>query len=390
MVYYKVMEIEKILDRLSDFNEGIREKSLFKIVELIKKREIKKDNEFYGYLNVHIHTFHSFNYKNWSPSRIVFEGWKKGLLYIGTVDFDTLSGLEETLHSGELLNIKVIGGFESRVFLREMKDKVINSPNEPGIFYLCGKGFKKIPKDNTEEKNFFDSLKNISQDRNKKIIEKVNNYLKDVKINYEKDVLPLTPSNNPTERHIIFAYYLKSKEILNEKADDFWSDILEIEKEKIIELKSKNIGDLYEKIRQKLIKFGGPGYVKSESSDFPLFDDVVKMTEKIGGIPIGTYLDGTNEGEKEPEFLIELLKSKGIKGITIIPERNWNIKDIKEKEIKLRNLDKFMETCKKMDMPVICGTEMNKYGQPFVDDFKRPEISKYFEYFIRSFEKLFL
>ncbi|HOK57087.1 MAG TPA: hypothetical protein PKV21_07250 [bacterium] len=384
------MRNEEIINRLSDFDKEVREKSLHEIFDLIKRKRIEKDNEFEGYLNAHIHTFHSFNYKNWSPSRIVFEAWKKGLLYLGTVDFDTLAGLEETLYAGKLLNIKVISGFESRVFLKEMKDKVINSPNEPGIFYLCGKGFRKIPEEGTEEKKFFDNLKKIAQDRNKKVIEKVNNYLKDVKIDYEKDVLPLTPSNNPTERHIILAYYLKSKENLGEKTDIFWANILGIEKEKIIELKGKNIGDLYEKIRQKLIKFGGPGYVKSESSDFPLFDDVVKMTERAGGIPIGTYLDGTNEGEKDPEFLVELLRNKGIKGITIIPERNWNIKDEREKKIKVKNLEQFMNVCKKMNMPVICGTEMNKYGQPFVDNFKSPEIYRYLDYFIKSFEKLFL
>jgi hypothetical protein len=382
--------MEKNLKALSDFDPEIRKKCFLEIYNLIKKNKIKKNNRYKNFINIHIHTFHSFNYKNWSPLRIVFEAWKTGLLYSGTVDFDTLAGLEETLWAGEILNLKVIGGFESRVFLKEMKDKVINSPNEPGIFYLCGKGFKKIPKKNTEEWLFFENLKKIAQKRNKKIIEKVNNYLKDVRIDYEKDVLPLTPSNNPTERHIILAYYLKSKEILNEKEDSFWADILGIDSKKVMELKEKNIGDLYEKIRQKLIKFGGPGYVKSESSDFPLFDKVVEMTKRAGGIPIGTWLDGTNEGEKNPKLFIELLKEKGIEGITIIPERNWNIKDKNEKELKLKNLNEFMEICKKMNMPVICGTEMNKYGQPFVDNFKRPEISIFLSYFIRSFEKLFL
>ena len=383
-------KIEKILKGLSNFDKKTREEEFQQIIGLIKKGKIEKDNEFKGYLNAHIHTFHSFNYKNWSPIRIVFEAWKKGLLYIGTVDFDTLSGLEETLLAGQLLKIKVIGGFESRVFLKEMKDKVINSPNEPGIFYLCGKGFKKIPKKDSEEWKFFENLKNIAQNRNKKIIEKINNYLCEVKIDYKEDVLPLTPSENPTERHIILAYYVKSKNLLCKKFYNFWSEVLKIESEKIKEIEKENISQLYEIIRQKLIKFGGPGYVKAESKDFPLFDDVVKMTEKAGGIPIGTWLDGTNEGEKNPEILIELLKEKGIKGITIIPERNWNLKDKKEKEIKLKNLDKFIKTCIKMNMPVICGTEMNKYGQPFVDNFKVPEISKYLIYFIKSYEYLFL
>jgi len=383
-------EIKMSLELLSDFNEEIRKEVFLKIFELIQQNKIKRDREFNGLLNAHIHTFHSFNYKNWSPFRIVFEGWKKGLLFIGTVDFDTLSGLEETLFAGELLDVKVIGGFESRVFLREMKDKVINSPGEPGIFYLCGKGFKKMPDRDSEEGKFFEKLKIVAQRRNKKIIEKINNYLKYVKIDYKKDLLPLTPSKNPTERHIIIAYYKKSLEVLNDKAHEFWSDILNIEKRKIIDLESKNKGDLYEIIRQKLIKSGGPGYVKAEGSDFPLFDEVVKITEKAGGIPIGTWLDGTNEGEKNSEIFLELMKEKGVKGITIIPERNWNIKDENEKKIKVEKLEEFMGTCIKMEMPVICGTEMNKYGQPFVDNFLRPEISKYLGYFIESFKKLFL
>jgi len=113
------------------------------------------------------------------------------------------------------------------------------------------------------------------------------------------------------------------------------------------------------------------------------------MTEKAGGIPIGTWLDGTNPGEENPEELIELLISKRIKGITIIPERNWNIKDQKEKEIKIKKLEEFMETCMKMNMPVICGTEMNKFGQPFIDDFSQPVLSKYLPYFMESASTLF-
>ncbi|MCM8818453.1 MAG: hypothetical protein NC915_03120 [Candidatus Omnitrophica bacterium] len=382
-------EKKTIFELLSNFNLKIRKKAFLKVVELIKNGQIKKDNEFKNSLNIHIHTFHSFNYKNWSPLRVVFEGWKKGLLFLGTVDFDTLEGVEETLWAGRLLSFKVVSGFETRVFLREMKDMVINSPNEPGIFYLCGKGFEKIPKENSKAGIYFEKLKMIAQERNKKIIEKINDYLNIIKVDYERDVLPLTPSQNPTERHIVLAYSKKSELILKEKAIDFWSDILGIKKEKIIELKSRNLGQFYEIIRMKLIKIGGPGYIKPESSDFPLFDEVVEIIEKAGGVPVGTYLDGTSEGEKNPEFLIELLKNKKIKGITVIPERNWNIKDENEKKLKLKKFDEFITVCKKMNMPVICGTEMNKYGQPFVDNFSRSEISKYLEYFIKSFKIIF-
>ncbi|MCD6408110.1 hypothetical protein J7L87_03565 [bacterium] len=381
--------MEKIIAELDDFNREKREDALLEIVKLIKAGKIGRTLEAKGYLNLHIHTFHSFNYKNWSPSRIVFEGWKTGLEFTGTVDFDTLAGLEETLYAGKLLGLKVVGGFETRAYLPELKDKVINSPKEPGIYYLCGKGFKKQPEEGSEEWKFFKEMKEIAQKRNKRVIEKLNEYLGEVSIDYKKDVLPLTPSNNPTERHIVVAYQKKSEKILGEKVDDFWADIFKMEKGKVEKLRKEKPEDFQELLRKKLIKYGGPGYIKPEPQNFPVFDKVVEMTEKAGGIPIGTWLDGTNPGEENPEELVELLKSKRIRGITIIPERNWNIKEQKEREIKVKNLHKFMEVCRKMEMPVICGTEMNKFGQPFVDNFKTEILSKYLPYFLESAEKLF-
>ncbi len=378
-------EIEK---KLLSFDYKERKETLHNLKEAIEKGRIKKVSQK-PYLNLHIHSFHSFNYKNWSPSRIVFEGWRYNLQYTGVVDFDTLIAIEETLLAGEILNVKVICGFESRVFLPELKDKVINSPKEPGIYYLCGKGFKKKIEENSKEGKFFLKLKEIAQNRNKKVIKKLNEFLKDVKIEFEKDLLPLTPSNNPTERHIVVAYQRKSEKILGEKVDNFWAEILKMEKQKVEKLRKEKAEDFQEILRKKLIKYGGPAYVPPEIENFPVFDEVVEMTEKAGGIPIGTWLDGTNPGEENPEELIELLKSKKIKGITIIPERNWNIKDPKEKEIKIKKLEEFMETCIKMNMPVICGTEMNKFGQPFIDDFSQPVLSKYLPYFMESASTLF-
>ena len=83
----------ELITLLSDFDEKVRKGALEKIVLLIKEGKIKKDIDLKPWLNLHIHTFHSYNYNNWSPSRIVFEGWKTGLKYVGTVDFDTLAGV---------------------------------------------------------------------------------------------------------------------------------------------------------------------------------------------------------------------------------------------------------------------------------------------------------
>ncbi len=45
-----------------------------------------------------------------------------------------LAGLEETLSAEKLLDLKVVEGFEI-VYLPKLKDKVINSPEEPLLFF---------------------------------------------------------------------------------------------------------------------------------------------------------------------------------------------------------------------------------------------------------------
>lgn len=378
------MNVEQTIKRLSDFDRNIREKALSDIAGMIKTGKIEKSEVLKPWLNLHLHTFHSYNYNNWSPARVVFEGWRTGLEYTGTVDFDTLAGLEETLLAGNLLGLRVTGGFESRVFIEEMKDKVINSPKEPGIYYLCGKGFKKTPDKNSPAGRFFASMQEMAQRRNKQVVTKLNGYLQDVKVDYGNDVLPLTPSGNPTERHIIEAYVKKSEEVCGSNVDEFWSGILKLPADNVHSLKTEKNADFQEKLRKTLIKYGGPGYVQPERGSFPLFDEAVRMIEQAGGVPTGTWLDGTTPGEAEPADLVDFLKGKGIKAITIIPDRNYNIADPDEKKIKVTKLNGFMDACKKKEMPVICGTEMNKHGQPFVDDFNNPVLSPYLPYFLSS------
>ncbi len=379
-----MINLKQTVKNLSDFDSQIRANALDDIAWMVRKGKIERASALESWLNLHIHTFHSYNYKNWSPARVVFEAWRTGLEYTGTVDFDTLAGLEETILAGSLFDIKVTSGFESRVFIKEMKDRVINSPNEPGIYYLCGKGFKKRPDKNSESGRFFVSLQDTAQSRNKQVIVKLNAYLKDVIVDYEKDVLPLTPSGNPTERHIVEAYAKKSEEICRQQVDRFWADILNMPEEQICSLRTQNTADFHEVLRKKLIKYGGPGYIPPEKETFPLFDDTVRMIQEAGGIPTGTWLDGTNPGEEKPGELLNFLQGKGIRAITIIPERNYNIAEPQEKKIKVRKLNEFMDECRKKKMPVVCGTEMNRHGQPFVDDFTNPVLSQYLPYFLSS------
>ncbi len=374
-----------MIDTLSHFDVKKRHEAIFNVAELIKNNKIQKGQQ-YPYDNMHIHSFHSFNYKNWSPSRITLEAYKIGLTHIGIVDFDTLEAVEETLLSSKLFGVPAIVGIETRVYVPSLSQAVINSPGEPGVYYINGFGFNRVPDKNSDAGKIYKKLRQIAEDRNKKVVEKLNNFLFPVVIDYQTDVYPLTPSNNPTERHIIKAYIEKSEKIPDISSDAFWADILKISPNAVATMKKENMGDFMEKIRSVLVKNGGPGYVKPEPKTFPTIDEFVDMAMKGSGIVIGNWLDGTNEGEKDPEQFLQFLSSTGINIVNIIPERNWNIKDPKEKAIKVTNLDIFLSTCIRMNIPVICGTEMNKYGQPFVDNFNSPELNKYLWWFKKSVE----
>lgn len=378
----------EIIESLSSLDFEERKKAIEKVSRLVKDGIISKYEKQYPYDNMHLHSFHSFNYKNWSPSRIILEAKRTGLKHVGIVDFDTLEALEETTIASETFGVPAMCGLESRVHISFFSTKVINSPGEPGIYYINALGFKSIPEKDSHAGKIYAKLHHIAESRNKTVIAKLNDFLKPVTIDYEKDVLPLTPSKNPTERHIIKAYIEKAEKI-TQKDEMFWADILRISPSQVKKMKTEKPGDFMEKIRSVLVKNGGPGYIKPDLSTFPTLDEFIEMVKESNGILVGNWLDGTNEGEKEPELLIEFMLSKGIKVMNIIPERNWNISDTFEKTKKVENLNRFMSVCIKMDIPVICGTEMNKFGQPFVDNYETTELKKFLPWFEKSVKHVF-
>jgi len=76
--------------------------------------------------------------------------------------------------------------------------------------------------------------------------------------------------------------------------------------------------------------------------------------------------------------------SKGAVALNMVPDRNWNIKDPEQKRIKMTHLDKAVRAAKELDLPLCVGTELNKLGLPFVDDFSAPELQPYVADFIEG------
>jgi hypothetical protein len=322
------------------------------------------------HLNGHAHTFYSYNAYGYSPLHFAWLAKQRGLAVAGIVDFDVLDGLDEFMAASQLLALKSCVSLESRVFVPEFSERVINSPGEPGIAYHMGIGFTStdLP---AEAASFLADMRASADQRNRGLLERVNAFMAPVVLDYEEDVQkPLTPNGNATERHICLAYARKAAEMFSDPAalGQFWAEKLGTDAS---ELDLPMGGDLQALIRSKTMKRGGVGYVQPGPASFPEMSAMNRFSLQCGAIPALTWLDGTSEGEQALEELIDISLASGVAAINIIPDRNFTAG---VKDQKLENLYDIVERAEALQLPVLVGTEMNSPGNKFVDDFESAEL----------------
>jgi len=370
--------IEKLEQELDSFDPDKRKNALLSLFEKAEAGQINLP-EAGTDVNIHCHTFFSYNTYGYSPTKFAWLARKAGLAVAGVVDFDVLDALDEFLDACKLLGIKGCAGLETRVFVPEFETRVINSPGEPGISYHMGVGFPfaDVPQ---QQKNFLAGLRETAQRRNQDLMGRVNKHLHPVELDYEKDVLTLTPSGNATERHMCSAYARKAAAIFEktEELADFWSAKLGME---ITISQLPESRDLLNAIRAKTMKRGGVGYVQPGKGSFPRMADTNSFILASGGIPVHTWLDGTSDGEQAIEELLEVAMSTGAAAINVIPDRNYTPG---APSVKLENLYHVVELAEKLHLPVVEGTEMNSPGQKFVDDFASKELEPLVPVFLKG------
>ena len=370
--------IEKLEHDLDSFNPEQRKNALLALCEKVQSCKIILSNPGTS-VNLHCHTFFSYNTYGYSPSKFAWLARKAGLAVAGVVDFDVLDALDEFLDACQLLGLKGCAGLETRVFVPEFETRVINSPGEPGISYHMGVGFPSanVPRQQTE---FLAGLRETAQRRNRDLMGRVNKHLSPVELDYERDVLTLTPAGNATERHICSAYAHKAGKIFDDPKElaNFWTEKLGME---ISTSQLPDSRDLLNAIRAKTMKRGGVGYVQPGKGSFPHMADTNRFILASGGIPVHTWLDGTSDGEKAIEELLEVAMSTGAAAINVIPDRNYTPG---ASSIKLDNLYHVVEVAEKLYLPVVEGTEMNSPGQKFVDDFTSKELEPLVPVFLKG------
>lgn len=363
------------ISELDNFDLSTREKTLEALLESQPAPQAPADLV----LNLHIHSFFSFNCCGYSPSRIVWEARQHPLALAGLVDFDVLDGVEEFIRASKKANLPYVCSIESRVFVPEFSDRVINSPGEPGIAYHMGVGFTStdIPAD---AQTFLDSMKSGAAKRNEGLVERVNAHTAPLILDLDQDVGPLVPAGNATERHICLAYARKaaSQFTAPTELNDFWKEKLGDE---------SGLSDLPEGpaflnlLRAKTMKKGGVGYVTPGTDSFPGMADMNAFTLACGGIPTAAWLDGTTDGEQCMAELLDVSEASGAEALNIIPDRNFTAGEQNE---KLKNLQEVIELAVSRDFPVLVGTEMNSPGNKFVDDFDSAELSPFMPVFIEG------
>jgi hypothetical protein len=322
--------------------------------------------------NMHCHTFFSFNAYGHSPTALAWLARRRGFRAIGIVDFDVLDGVDEFLTACDRVGIRGSAGIETRVYVPEFATREINSPGEPGIAYHMGIGFTSGQTSEDTAPTLANMRRGAAQ-RNREIVKRVNAYLDPVAVDYDRDVLPLTPSGNATERHLLVAYVRAAEKTVSNPIE-FWAGKLSLSHDQV----AKVIGDapqFQNMIRLKLIKRGGVGHIQPSPEAFPTVQEVNRFVVECGALPCAAWLDGTSPGEQAIKELLELLMSTGVMALNIIPDRNWNITDPDTRRLKVQKLYDVVRLAEQLALPLNIGTEMNAFGQKLVDDFTAPELS---------------
>jgi len=351
-------------------------------------------------VNMHCHTFFSFNAYGYSPAGLAWLAKKRGWQAAGIVDFDVLDAVEEFLDACEIAGVRGSAGIETRVFIPQFATREINSPGEPGVYYHMGIGFTSgkapdpkglrrplgSPGSPTE---ILSAMRARAERRNRDMLARLNAHLapstgagRMVVVDYERDVLPLTPAGNATERHMLVAIIRKAAEAMNDGPEAapshallaFWAEKLSTPEAQIAAIIS-DYAKFSNLVRGKLMKKGGVGYVVPTPAAFPTVEEYHSFIVACGALPTATWLDGTTAGEEAIGELMALLIAQGAVALNIIPDRNWNIADPATRALKVRKLHEIVALADQLDLPINVGTEMNAPGNKLVDDFDVPEMA---------------
>ena len=105
--------ITELESQLNDFSPLKRAEAL----EALIAADVQYPDE-QEVVNLHCHTFFSFNAYGYSPTALAWLAKQKGYKALGIVDFDVLDAVDEFLDTCERVALRGSAGIETRVYLR--------------------------------------------------------------------------------------------------------------------------------------------------------------------------------------------------------------------------------------------------------------------------------
>lgn len=325
-------------------------------------------------INNHVHSTYSFS--PYAPAEIPAKAQAAGLVTVGIMDHDSVSGCAEFLDAAKRIGIAATAGCEIRVNMDGtlVEGRKTNNPDEPNISYIA---FHGIPR--TQFKAVEKFLKPVHEARiirDRKEVELLNAKLVQLgapQLDFEKDVAAISEAprgGSITERHILYALSLKLIAAYGkgQKLIDFVEQQMKIPmpgklKSVLLDLNNPHYAyDLLGVFKSALVP---DFFILSGKEECINVRDAVKFANDIGAIPAYAYLGDVGEsptGDKkaekfEDDYLDELipeLKEIGFKAVTYMPPRNT-----KPQLLRLQKL------CQANGLMEISGVDINSSRQSF-------------------------
>jgi len=291
-------------------------------------------------VNNHIHTTYSFS--PYSPAAAVWFAVKAGLCTCGLMDHDTIAGADEFLAACGIANIPGTIGLECRVRMDDTPfwGRRINNPDQDGVIYMAIHG---VPHNEAAGLNaFFAPYREKRNERNRRMIARVNEYMRPfgVSVDFDHDVLPISNysrGGTVTERHLSMALAEKMLAATGSGA----ALVRMIREEMRLPIPAKIEAYLADDANG-FRAYDLLGWIKSEliakfyidaADECPHVSEALALAERIGAISAYAYLGDVGDsvtGDKrsqvfEDGFLAELLpylKGIGFRAVTYMPSRN--------------------------------------------------------------------
>jgi len=361
------MEKQNLIQDLNNRNKQKRLEALRNLKAITPDR-----GEIEGFTNNHVHSTYSFS--PYSPSRIVYEAYLSGLDTVGIMDHDSIAGAKEFIEAGEIFGITTTVGFEVRTDWSDtpFKGIRINNPDQVTSGYTCVHGVPHQSIDKVEE--FLSTVRSARNERNKKMVDKINGLLDGISLDFEKDVLPISYADDGgsiTERHLLYALSLK----LIEKYGKGESLITYIEKDLGITLsdgQKKFMMDEsyvyydYDLLNIMKSSFVSKIYIDAYPPEMPKIQELIAFCHEVGAIvgyaylgDVGASPTGDKKEQKfEDDFLDDLAKhivALDFDAIAYMPSRNT-----------VPQLKRVMQLCEKHELFQISGEDINQPRQPFI------------------------